>query len=83
MPLISYLCICGEFFKKYLKSAKESPASITCSKCGLEAKKSFGTTSSSVKITIDNGLMARAIEVDPNITEINDDRASRDYSEED
>lgn len=83
MPLISYLCSCGELLKKYVKSAKDVPVSHICSKCGLEARKCFGTTSSSVKITIDNGLMARAIEVDPNITEINDERSARDYSEED
>lgn len=82
MPLINYLCSCGECFKKYLKSAKDAPPSVGC-KCGLEAKKSFGTTSSSHKITVDNGLMTRRLEVDPNIMEINDERASKDYTEED
>ena len=81
MPLINYVCSCGETFKKYLKSAKDALPTVKC-KCGLEAKKSFGATSSSHKITIDNGLMTKRLEVDPNIMEINDERASRDYSEE-
>jgi hypothetical protein len=83
MPLIAYACTCGEIAKKYLKSAKDAASSIICAKCGLEAKKAFGTTSSSYKVTIDNGVMARKVEIDPDIMEINDERSSREYSEED
>ena len=82
MPLINYECSCGVVQKKYYKSAKEALSLVAC-KCGLEAKKAFGSTSSSHKIVIDNGLMAKSVEVDPNIIEINDERSSRDYSEED
>lgn len=82
MPLISYECGCGDLCNRYFKSAKDSPATIICV-CGLEAKKAFGKTSSSHKITIDNGLMAKRVEVDPNIMQINDERASKDYTEED
>ena len=82
MPLINYTCSCGEILKKYLKSAKDALPTVKC-KCGLDAKKAFGATSSSHKITIDNGLMARRVEVDPDITEINDQRSAKDYSEED
>lgn len=83
MPLINYLCSCGECFKKYLKTAKEAPPFFSCPKCGLEAKKAFGATSSSHKVIVDNGLMARRLEIDPNIMEINDERSAKDYSEED
>ena len=82
MPLINYLCDCGEVQKKYFKSAKDALSNVKC-KCGLEARKSFGATSSSHKITIDNGLMARSIEVDPDIMQINDERSAKDYTEED
>jgi hypothetical protein len=82
MPLINYSCSCGEVLKKYVKSAKESLPTVKC-KCGLDARKAFGALSSSHKIVIDNGLMARAVEVDPDINEINDDRSARDYTEED
>lgn len=83
MPLINYLCSCGEYSRKYFKTAKESPLTFLCSKCGLEAKKNFGTISSSHKMVIDNGLMARRLEIDPTIVEINDERSAKDYSEED
>lgn len=82
MPLINYVCSCGEVQKKYLKTAKDALPTVKC-KCGLEARKSFGATSSSHKTVIDNGLMARSLEIDPTIMEINDERSARDYSEED
>jgi hypothetical protein len=81
VPLISYSCICGETTKKYLKLAKDAASSVTC-KCGLEAKKVFGTTSNSYKVTIDLPGMSRAIEVLPDIQEINDERSARDYTED-
>lgn len=83
MPLISYSCSCGEITKKYVKVAKEAATLLICPKCGLEAKKIFGNTSSSYKVTIDLPGMARAVHVDPEIMEINDERSARDYSEED
>lgn len=82
MPLINYSCTCGNSVKKYFKSPKEALASVLCEKCGSEAKKAFGATSTSKKVTIDNGVMARRIEVDENIMAINDDRSDKDYSEE-
>ena len=82
MPLINYVCNCGEVLKKYFKSAKDAPPVVGC-KCGTEAKKGFGSTSSSHKIVIDNGLMARRLEIDPNVMEINDERSAKDYTEED
>jgi hypothetical protein len=82
MPLINYLCDCGEIQKKYFKTAKDSLPSVEC-KCGLKAKKVFGTTSSSHKIVIDNGLQARAVELQSiDIMEINDERSTRDYTED-
>jgi hypothetical protein len=81
MPLINYACGCGEIQKKYFQSAKDVPSVLKC-KCGLEAKKAFGATSSSHLITIDNGLQARRLEVRENIMEINDERSAKDYTEE-
>jgi ABC-type arginine transport system permease subunit len=83
MPLISYLCTCGEVTSKYVRAAKDSAALISCPKCGLEAKKAFGATSSSYKIKIDMPGMARAIEILPDIGEILEERSNTDFSEED
>lgn len=82
MPLINYVCNCSKIYKKYFKTAKDALPLIKCD-CGSDAKKAFGATSNSHKITIDNGLMSRRLEVDPNINEINDERSAKDYTEED
>jgi hypothetical protein len=82
MPLINYVCSCGEVQKKYFKSAKDALSAVKCG-CGLEARKAFGSTSSSHLTVIDNGLMTRRLEIDPQIQEINDERSTRDYTEED
>ena len=82
MPLINYNCSCGKVFKKYFKSAKEALITIDC-ECGSKARKGLGAVSSSHLITIDNGLMAKKVEISPDINEINDERARKDYSEED
>jgi len=82
MPLINYVCGCGDVQKKYVKSAKDALPTVEC-RCGAEAKRAFGSISSSHKTVIDNGLMARRLEIDPEIMEINDERSSKDFSEED
>jgi hypothetical protein len=83
MPLINYVCSCGEVSKKYYKTAKDALPTVKC-KCGLDAKKSFGAVSVGHKIIIDNGLVAKAVELQsPDIMEINDQRSTRDYAEED
>jgi hypothetical protein len=81
-PLINYLCSCGFSVKKYVKAAKDAVAFTICTKCGLEAKKTFGNTSSSHLTVIDSGLMARRLEINPDIMEINDARSATDYSED-
>lgn len=82
MPLISYACSCGNVFNKYQKSPKDAPTTVPCDKCGLDAKKSFGVTSNSHKITIDQPGMSRRIDVLPDIMQILDERSAKDFSEE-
>lgn len=82
MPLINYVCGCGEVQKKYFKSAQDAPLVIKC-KCEAQAKRTLGSTSSSHKIIIDNGLMAKAVELQsPDIMEINDERSNLDLTED-
>lgn len=82
MPLINYSCSCGSNYKKYVKSAKEALLSIPCEKCGKKAKKSLGSTSYNHMTTIDNGLMARKLEVDLSHIESLDEQSTKDFSEE-
>lgn len=84
MPLIVYACKVGHTTKKMFRQAKDAPASFHCpaDDCYHEAKKQLSSPSSSSKITVDNGVQARAVEITPDIIEINKARSEKDYREE-
>lgn len=83
MPLIAYACICGHSEKKFMRQAKDAPASFLCSKCQKDQlKKQLSSPSSSSKIVVDNGVQARAVEIMPDIIEINKARSEKDYRED-
>lgn len=79
---MTYLCECTHVEKKFHRQAKDSPAFFLCRVCGKQMKKSLSAPSSTSKITIDNGHMARAVEVNPDIIEINKARSEKNYSED-
>lgn len=85
MPLIAYACPAGHVTKKMIRQAKDAPAHFPCptKDCSQEAKKQLGAPSSVSKIVMDNGIQARAVEILPNIVEINEARANKDYSRDD
>ena len=84
MPLIAYACKNGKKEKKFVRQAKDAPASFLCpaEDCYHEMKKQLSSPSSSSKITVDNGVQARAVEITPDIIEINKARSEKDYRED-
>jgi hypothetical protein len=83
MPLIVYACKCGNIDKKFTRQAKDALASFLCPNCKVDQmKKQLSSPSSSSKITVDNGVQARAVEITPDIIEINKARSEKDYRED-
>lgn len=83
MPLIAYSCDCGHSNKKFFRQVKEAPAVLLCEYCNKEnMKKRLSAPNSTSKISIDNGVQARAVEVNPDIIAINHERANKNYSED-
>lgn len=83
MPLIAYACACGQSAKKFFRQVAQAPAYFLCEYCNKEnMKKQLSIPNSTSKITIDNGIQARAVEVNPDIIAINLERANKNYSEE-
>ena len=83
MPLIAYACKCGNIEKKFVRQAKDAPASFVCPICNEnDMKKQLSSPSSSSKITVDNGVQVRAVEITPDIIEINKARSEKDYRED-
>jgi hypothetical protein len=83
MPLIAYQCECGCVDKKFVRAASNAPSSLICKVCAKTMKKLLSAPSSSSKISIDNGFQARAVEITPNIVEINEERSNKNLREED
>ena len=81
MPLFNYLCECKESVKKFYRQAKDAPSIVPC-KCGKESKRTLSAPSSVSKVIVDNGFQARAVEVNPDIIEINKERSEKDYRED-
>lgn len=83
MPLIAYSCQpCGSVIKKFVRTAKDAVVSLICVKCGSSLKKLLSAPSTTSKITVDNGVQARAVEIHPDIVEINEARSNKNYRED-
>lgn len=82
MPIIVYACECTHVIKKFVRQVKNIPASFLCEKCGKDMKKQLSSPNSVSKITVDNGVQARAVEIVPNIIELMEERSKKDYREE-
>lgn len=83
MPLIAYACECGHSAKKFFRQVAQAPAFFLCEQCNKEnMKKQLSAPNSTSKISVDNGVQARAVEVNPDIIAINHERANKNYSED-
>lgn len=82
MPLMAYACSCKHVVKKYYRLVAQAPATVICELCGLDMKKQLSAPTSGSKITVDNGVQAKAVEIIPNIVELNEERSNKDYREE-
>jgi len=80
MPLISYLCGCGNKASKFHRNAKDAPMEFTCA-CGSELKKQLSAPSSKSVITVDNGIQAKAVEVNLDTIQSNEENSTKDFRE--
>ena len=74
MPRISYYCSkCDKYTKKFYKSSKNITKNIEC-ECGGEMARKLSAPSSKSTMVVDNGVQAKATELDRNIVDIIEDR---------
>lgn len=82
MPIIAYGCECKHVSKKFYRNAGQAPAFLICDKCQKEMKRLLAVPSSTSKITVDNGIQARAVEINPEIVALNEERSNKNYRED-
>lgn len=80
MPLLYYLCSCGLNVSKFYRIAKEAPVKLTCV-CGSEYKRQLSAPSSKSVISIDNGFQAKAVEVNLETIQSNEENSTKDFRE--
>jgi hypothetical protein len=73
---------CGHGVSKFYRQPKDAPSVLPCSVCKQDSKKQLKAPSSTSKVVMDNGFQARAVEVNPDIVEINEARSNKDYKED-
>ena len=82
MPLIHYCCECLYSISKFFRQPKDATAFVKCVKCGKNAKKVLKGPSSKSIITVDNGIQARATEVNLEVVEDIKERSTRDFKKD-
>lgn len=74
MPRVSYLCPdCSSTKKKFYKSSKDIENKIEC-ECGKELVRQLSSPTQKSTMVVDNGVQAKATELNREIVEIIEDR---------
>lgn len=74
MPRVSYLCPdCSSVKKKFYKSSKDIENKIEC-ECGKELVRQLSSPTQKSTMVVDNGVQAKATELNREIVEIIEDR---------
>ncbi len=82
MPMINYECEeCKNSFKKIFRKPP-FPSALICDKCNGTMKRLLSAPNSSSKISVDNGVQARRVEISPDIVETNEARSNKNYRED-
>jgi hypothetical protein len=80
MPMVRFKCTdpgCGVSFTKIYRKGPDAPAEIECKKCKARSTRVLSGPASASKITMDNGIQARAVEIYPDVEEIMSERARK------
>jgi len=66
----------------YLLKVGSIPSEQGCKKCGSKSKRLLSAPASSSTISVDNGVQARAVEIPPNLIELNEERRQKEKRRE-
>jgi len=78
MPMINYKCqapTCGAFFSILVHKSSDIEPTYACKECGCVSKRSLSSPNSSSKIMVGKETQARAVEIYPDVIELNHERA--------
>ncbi len=64
---------------KFYRQPKDSLVAVPCAKCGKDAKKALKGPASRSIVVVDNGIQARAVEVNLEVVEDIAARSTKDF----
>lgn len=78
MPMIRYCCKnCANNFSIMYRSVKDIKTPVPCKKCGGEAVRQLSAPASASVVRVDNGVQAKAVEVNFAIIESNKEMSKK------
>ena len=80
MPRIRYLCSkdsCKAEIYLFIPTVKDIQREIMCTKCRSPAKRQLSAPASKSVFTVDNGVQAKAVELDMQVIESNKERSKK------
>ena len=78
--MIVYACENGHLVKKFIRQASQAPVSFICVTCKCDMKKQLRAPNSQSVITVDNGVQAKAVEVNLELVEAIKDQSTKDFT---
>lgn len=78
MPMIVFDCKCGNVKKKFFSNSKKITDNVECDKCKGKMVRQLSPPSQRSKMVVDNGVQAKAVELDREIVDIIEDREKAD-----
>jgi|GEM_PF-3348138 len=80
MPRILYKCQCGSESYSVWATSKGIPDKKKCESCGEESLRQLSAPSSKSVFVVDNGVQARAVEVNMETVESRKEDSRKDYN---
>lgn len=78
MPRIVYECQCGNVRKKMFTKVEDITNKLECDKCQGDMQRKLSSPCQKSTMIVDNGVQAKAVELNRNIVDIIEDREKAD-----
>jgi transcription initiation factor IIE alpha subunit len=83
MPIMAFVCPDGHIVKKFLRKVPKGELSFRCPGCGKPLSHQLCAPNSQSLVIVDNGVQAKAVEVNLDMVEKIREQSTKDFSEKD
>lgn len=80
MPIICYACENGHYTKKFVRKPKDAPVTFPCPACEKPVERKLSAPSTASIVIVDNGVQAKAVEVNLDMVEKIREQSTKDFT---